>query len=166
MIWDSITAALEALVVRGKVISAVVSGRTLLQVSGLDKDVFNDVELLLPPGYVAVPAPKSDITILQVGAFGSHKIIIGGDSMLDAVANLQPGECGLSRAGQLILLKIGRSEIVSPLLQWGLTEQGLVRLITETATTVFNMHTHNLPGGGATDGPNQQMGPDNLTGGS
>jgi phage gp45-like len=164
MNWDVVKAALESLVYRGKVIAAVVKGRTLLQVTGLDQDTYNNVELLLPPGYVALPAAMSDIVIMQVGAFGSHKFCIAGDNTADAVTNLQSGDTGFSRGGltgQVFLLKNGYMEAVTPKLVWGPTEQALKRLVQEEFVALFNAHTH-----GEGPVPDQQMNATHLTGGS
>jgi hypothetical protein len=50
---------------------------------------------------------------------------------------------------------------VSPLLQWGLSEQALKRFVVETFLELFNEHTHG-------DGPvpDQQMNATHLSGGS
>jgi phage gp45-like len=158
---QSIHAAIEALVIRGKVQSGTVNGRTLLQVTGLAEDVFNNIEHVMPYGIVGVPVEGSDIVLLQIGAFASHQVAIAGDNTADAVSDLQPGEGGLSLGGQMILLKIGRTEIVSPLLQWGTLETALKRLVQEAFVQLFNTHTHD---GGSP--PDQQMNATHLTGGS
>ncbi len=158
-------ADLDTHVARARVTLSKVAGRTLVQISGLDEDTHDLIELLLPPGYVASPVAGSDCLEVHVLRGGSHKVALGGDNTADAVANLQPGECGLSRGGQLILLRLTGVNVVTPMFQWGLTEAAMRRLIHEEALVAFNGHTHNIDGS-VTLPPNQQWPDSYLTGGT
>jgi phage gp45-like len=108
--------AVRMMLTRAKVAGAVISGRTLMQVTRYDTEVFNSVELLLPPGYVANPSIDSDVLVIQVGSLADHKVALGGDNTADAVADLQPGEGGMSRQqGQRQLIqRLGWTEIIDP----------------------------------------------------
>lgn len=100
-------------VIRAKVVQANVNGRTLLQVAGYDQDVFNDVELLLPPGYVAVPGAAADVLLTTVTGTRDHKVALGGDATADSVPGLQPGEIGLAKNGHRIILHADHVEITT-----------------------------------------------------
>ncbi|MDD2794357.1 phage baseplate assembly protein [Acidocella sp.] len=102
-----------SLITRGKVVLARMAARALLQVTGLDGETFANVELLLPPGYVANPT-GGDVVLLQTNGLRSHVVALGGDSTADTVADLQPGEIGLSRNGKTVLLRVGSVTIVDP----------------------------------------------------
>jgi phage gp45-like len=157
-------------VTRGKFQTSSVQGRTIVQVQGLDQEEFGAVELLLPPGYVARPLPTdtADPLILEIAGQSGHKVAIGGDDTADSVGDLQPGECGLSRASQTILLRLNgvfvdttfTVQIAAPELKWSSALGGdLLRLVNETMMQLFNTHTH---AGGSP--PDQQMTSDQLTG--
>jgi phage gp45-like len=105
---------LGAILTRGKVTSSQIAGRTIVGLSGLAGEQFANVELLLPPGYVASPVRGSDVVVLQVNGSRDHKIVLGGDNTADAIA-LAPGEIGLSRGGQTVILRTTGIEITTPL---------------------------------------------------
>lgn len=153
----------DVLITRIKIANSAVHGRTLVQYQGLDEDERDQVELLLPPGYVARPVQGADAVELQIGAYASHKVALGGDATADALADIQPGEFGLSNGGrgQQIVLRITGLELIGALLQWGPTRSAVKRLVQEEFVALFNSHTH---GGGAP--PDQQMSATHLTGGS
>jgi hypothetical protein len=157
--------ALQNVVARAIVQLSKVSGRTLLQIEGLDENTHDLVELLQPFGWVASPVQGSDCLEIGVLASGSHKVAIGGDNTADSVANLQPGECGISRAGQLVLVRLTGTRVVSPLFQWGLSEAALKRMITEQFQALYNAHTHPVEGS-VTGAPAVPMPDSCLTGGS
>jgi phage gp45-like len=96
---------LLSMITRGKVASATVGARTILQVTGLDNETFNGVELLLPPGYTARPAAGADVTILQCNGTRDHKVALAGDLVGEVQADLEPGEFGLIAFGHRILLR-------------------------------------------------------------
>jgi hypothetical protein len=162
----ALAAQIRSIVVRGKVALSKVSGRTLLQVTALDDDVHDQGELVLPPGYVALPKAGADVLELQISGQASHKVYIAGDHTDDAVVDLKTGEYGISSTGQSVILRVSGTELVSALLKWGPTRDALKRLITEAFEPVYNMHTHNDPQGGVSAVPNQQMTAAHLTGGS
>jgi hypothetical protein len=157
--------AMRNLVARAKVAGSVISGRTLVQSTVLDEDTHDLVELLHSFGYVANPLPGGDVIEIQIAGQASHKILLGGDNTADTIVNLQPGESGLSRGGQLVLIRLAGVRVVSPLFQWGLSEAALNRMITEKFKALYNEHTHNV-GGSVSTIPNQQMDDSYLTGGS
>ena len=123
-------------IVRGKVTLARMAARTLLQVTGLDGETFNDVELLLPPGYVANPT-GGDVLIIR--PVGRRRVAICGDSTGDAVSNLLPGEIGLARGGRRVILRQAWTEVVdpaeirlvSPVVHWSPDGTTFYRLATE-----------------------------------
>ncbi|MGI4851899.1 MAG: phage baseplate assembly protein domain-containing protein [Janthinobacterium lividum] len=100
---------------RGKVAGSAIATRTMLTITGLDNETFQSVELLLPYGMVARPAPGADILIQQINGQRDHKVALAGDHTEDAVSDLQPGEVGLSRNGQTVLLRSTGIEIVTNL---------------------------------------------------
>lgn len=142
---------------RIKITSAtvVVNGRTLVQYSGLDEDARDQVELLHPYGYVAMPVAGSDAVEAQVGAFGSHKVVLGGDNTANSLADMVPGEAGLSCGGMQIMLRQSPSlgvEIVSALLRWGPVRGALQRFVVEAFMPLFNNHVHSGCGGSSDSG--------------
>ena len=108
-------AVLMSVVTRAKVAAARVAGRTLLQLTALDQETFSNVELLMPPGIVALPLADADPLLLQVNGTRNHKVALGGDSTADAVKDLQPGEGGMARrTGQRVLQRAGWTEVIDP----------------------------------------------------
>lgn len=101
-------------ITRGKVMSGRVAGRTLLQITGLDGEVLGNIELLLPYGHVANPLPASDVLLLQANGVRSHTVAMGGDNTADRVADLQPGEAGLSIGGRSVILRVDGTEVIDP----------------------------------------------------
>ena len=158
---DDLDARLSAVISRAQATSSRIGGRTKVNFQGLDNESGSNVELLLPPGYVARPRPGADHLLMQVNGQRDHKVLLGGDHAADLVANLAEGESGLSSGGQSLLLRLGKTVSVSPMLAWGLTEAAVSRLVTEKFMALFNSHTH---GGGKV--PDQQMNASHLTGGS
>ena len=112
---DELDNRIAAQTSRGKVQSSAVASRTMLTISGLDGELFQNVELLLPPGYVARPAAGADVLIQQINGSRDHKVAQFGDNTVDAVENLQPGEIGLSAGGQTFILRQDRIELITPL---------------------------------------------------
>jgi phage gp45-like len=105
-------AALMSMITRGKVAGATVGPRTELQVTALDNETFNGVELLLPPGYTARPSPGADVMILQCNGTRDHKVALAGDAVGQVQVDLQPGEWGLVGNGHRIILRTGKIELV------------------------------------------------------
>jgi phage gp45-like len=101
-------------ITRGKVAGAKMAARTLLQVTGLDGEVFGNIELLLPPGYVANPLPASDVLLAEANGVRGHTVALAGDNTGDTVPGLQPGEAGLSRGGRSVLLRLAATHITDP----------------------------------------------------
>ena len=106
---------LWSMITRGKVASATVGPRTVLQVTGLDNETFNGVELLLPPGYVARPAAGADVMILQCNGTRDHKVAIAGDTVGQVQSDLQPGEFGFSGFGSIIIFRQNQLQVKSTL---------------------------------------------------
>ncbi len=160
--------ALRSMILRAKVLTSRISGRTLVQTQVLDEDTHETIELCLPPGYVASPIAGSDVIELQMSGFASHKVLLGGDNTADALADLQVGEHGLSTAatGQQLILRVTGTEIVTALLKWGPARDALKRLIHEEFQPIYNTHRHSDPQGGTTGVPDQLMTDAHLTGGS
>lgn len=146
-----LAATVTSMVTRGVVTNAIIGPRALCDMTGLDNEIFAGVELLLPYGYCARPLPGADVLILQANAVRDHKVALGGDAIEDRQADLQPGEVGISRAGQRVILRDGFVEIVSgaairlvaPLLEWSPDGATFYPLAT-------SVHTHADPQGGNT----------------
>ena len=112
---ERLASALRSVVTRGKVTGAAVGGRTLLQITGLDGEVKQSVELLLPPGYTAAPAAGADIVLLPVLGSRDHLVALGGDAVGQATPDLAPGDFGLRHAsGRQVILRTGWTEITDP----------------------------------------------------
>ncbi len=85
----------RGLVTRAQVTQAAISGRTLVQSEALG-ETLNAIELLLPPGYSAVPAAGADVVLFTVLGARDHVVALGGDTAnADQIAGLAPGEFGL-----------------------------------------------------------------------
>lgn len=116
-------AAIRSLVTRGKVTDARIGPRTLLQVTGLEGEVKQLVELLTPPGYSARPLPGADVALFQVLGSRDHMLALGGDfAGGDAIADLAPGEFGFRHPGsaaQIVFRNSGTHEITGA--TWKLT---------------------------------------------
>src|SRR5579872_4110043 len=104
------------MITRGKVVQAQVGQRTMLQVTGLEGEVKQVVELLLPPGYSARPVEDADVILLKANGSRDHMVALGGDNAgVDAISDLQPGEFGLRGFGmQLVFRSDSVIEINAP----------------------------------------------------
>lgn len=152
-----LAASLRNLLVRGKVTSAAVGPRTLLQITGFDNDTFGNVELLLPPGYVALPAAGADVLLMNVSAVRDHKVAVGGDTVGQTISSLAAGEFGLRGTGiQLVMRSTGQIQLQAD-------GETLRQLVTDQFTALFNAHTHPTPSGTSSP-PNQMMTSAQLTG--
>lgn len=152
-------------VTRGKVKLSTISGRTILQVTGLDNEVFANIELLLPFGIVASPTADSDVLLMQVNNQRSHVVALGSDNLADAQTDLQPGEMGMRVGNRMVLLRLDHTlvqdpnKIVlqAPELYWSPDGTAMHRLATDT-------HTHNQPSDGAGDAEEPTDTPNTVTG--
>jgi phage gp45-like len=109
-----LASAMRSMVTRGKVAAAVVGPRTLLQVTGLQNETKTGVELLLPPGYFARPAPGADVVILQVLGDRGHVVALGGDTAGQAYTAAASGEFGISNGTQTIIIHSDHIELIGP----------------------------------------------------
>ena len=169
---ERVVTMLRAVVTRGKIIASAIGARTVAQVSGLDNETLNGIELLLPPGYSARPAAGADVLLLQVLGSRDHMVALGGDTAsVDAIADLAPGEFGLKHAtgARIVFRATGHIQISDPsgtLLE--LTNNGTAMLTGNLVVTGdisdqsgahgtlavlrgdYNTHTHPDPQGGST----------------
>ena len=146
--------AVRLMMARGKVAQSSLGPRTLMQVGRHEGETFNSVELLLPPGYCALPATGADVLVIQVGGLADHKVALGGDNIADRVSNLQPGEFGIATNGKRVIMRQGFVEIVDPV-QIRLVAPSLVWSPDGVAfyTLTTNQHTHADPQGGSVAAP-------------
>jgi len=113
---DRQASAIRSTVTRAIVTNAQVGPRTILQVSGLDNEDVQTVELLQPPGRSSNPAAGTDVVVLQVTGTRDHLLALGGDMLGQAIAGLLAGEFGDQDArGQRIGYRTALLEIVTPL---------------------------------------------------
>ena len=106
---------LQGMISRGKVTNTRIGPRTLLQITGLDGQTQQVVELLLPPGYSARPVAGADLLLLQVMGQADHVVALGGDSAGAAITDLAPGEFGMTDGAQRVVFRIGQYlELTSP----------------------------------------------------
>ena len=111
-----IGAALRNVVTRGKLTLTVWHPtRPLLVVTGLAGEVKQKVELLLPYGISAFPAPGGDVTLLQVAGTRDHLVALLDDPAL-RIPDLAQGEWGMRDAlGQQVVFRADRVEITTSL---------------------------------------------------
>jgi len=102
-------------VTRGKVVGSKIGPRTLIQITGLDGVSQNTVELLLPHGFSANPARGSDVVLFEVLGSSDHVVALGSDMAGNAIADLAPGEFGLSDGANKIIVRGTFVQIISPL---------------------------------------------------
>jgi phage gp45-like len=161
---DRAHSAIQSLLTGGKVTAARMGPRTLLQITGLDNEVVQTVELLLPPGYSARPLAGSDVLAAQVLGSRDQLVALGGDFVGHAIQDLAPGEFGLTDGTQTIVvrtdhlemntptyLKITAAqhvEMVTPLLK--VTGDIIDNWQTQTETmagqrATYNIHDHDVP---------------------
>ena len=107
----------RGMVTRGKVTQAAISGRTLVQSTALG-ETLNAIELLLPPGYSAMPAAGADVLLFTVLGARDHVVALGGDTAnADQISGLAPGEFGLRNPRgncQAIFRNSGTIELSGP----------------------------------------------------
>lgn len=156
---DHVDFTIRNQITRGKVVQTVVGGRTFIQITGMEGVVQQVIELLLPPGYSANPVSQSDILLLQVMGSGDHVVALGGDMLGNAIADLAPGEFGLSNGTQKVIFRTDHIELVSPTYILATTPQ--LRVTGEIIqgygtgdTTTLGTHTHRPGTGGNTGTPN------------
>jgi phage gp45-like len=107
---------LRQAVTRGKITASVLNPiRTLLQVTALNGETFQNIELLLPPGMSALPTAGS-IVLLQVGNSRSHLVALAAaDDKTLRITDLQQGEFGFRDAtGQQVVFRTDKIEVTSP----------------------------------------------------
>ena len=138
--------AIRTVVSRGKVRASTVGSRTVLQVTGLDGEVKQNVELLLPPGYSARPGVGSDVMLLQVLGQRDHLVALAGDAIGDAIPDLADGEFGLRSGTRTIVFRAGHIEITDPvkvrLVTPLLEVTGAVVAHSDSASVGLTTHTH------------------------
>lgn len=90
--------------------------RTMMQVTGMAGEAFQNIELLLPYGYSAVPAGNTaDALIFQVNGHRDHKIGLAADDPALRIPGLQAGEFGLRDArGQQVVFHADHIEVTTP----------------------------------------------------
>lgn len=148
MILARLANTLRNTVSRAKVTEAAIGPRTVLQLTGLDNEAFQSVELLLPPGYSAAPVAGADVALFQVLGQRDHKIALGGDNAAgDAIADLAAGEFGLRNAAagtQIVMRNTGTVEITAlvVLINGELRATGDVIANTGTAQVSLINHQH------------------------
>lgn len=114
MSLDNLHGTLTSMVTRGKVALATVGQRIMLQMTGMSNETLSGVELLHPFGYSALPPAGADLVMLQVLGQRGHIVALGGDALGGAIADLGPGECGLSAVpGTQIVMHTDRIEITA-----------------------------------------------------
>ena len=151
---------------RGKVQTARIGARTLLQVTGLDGQVTQEVELLLPPGYSARPLQGADVTLHQVMGTADHVVALGGDMAGHGIPDLNPGEFGLSDGTNTVVFRSAAAaggpclefshatkvRIVAPLLEC----TGDIRAQCDGAWVSLPAHTHGSGSAGHTAAPDPE----------
>ncbi len=110
---DRMGAALRMLISRGKVTDTRIGSRTLLQLTGLQGEIKQTVELLLPPGYVGRPTTGADLLIVQVLGQRDHLVALGGDATGITVTDLKPGEAGVRCGNNIVVVRQDKVEILS-----------------------------------------------------
>jgi len=146
-------------VTRGTVTLSTVGPRTLLQLTGLEGETIDQVELLLPPGYSASPAGGSDVAVLQVLGSRDHLVALGGDTVAgDQIGDLAAGEFGFKRgASQVVFRNTGTVEItaVTTLITGDLHVTGqVIQGYGGSDQVGLGTHNHADPQGGNTGAPN------------
>ena len=104
--------ALRSMVTRAIVQQSGVGPRIVVQVAGLDNEVFA-VELLHPAGVSARPRRGADVVLLQVCGARDHVVAIGGDNVGDAVPDLAEGEVGISAFGSRVVFRTNKLEVTA-----------------------------------------------------
>jgi len=154
---------------RGKVVGALAGARAMLQVAQRAGETKGRVQLLLPPGFYAIPVAGADVLTFAVGGGADHQVAVGGNLLSHAVLDLATGELALSNAAggaQRIALRLAKIELVnttqinvdSPVVQIGPHGSAFHQLIDQRFQALFNSHSH---GGGAP--PDQTLGSAHMT---
>ncbi len=112
--------AMSNQVVRGKLTLSLYSKggtRTMLNGIGLEGEVHQQIELLLPYGMSALPAGRTaDYLVLQVNAVRDHKVALGPDDPALRIPDLWTGEFGFRNSrGSQVVFRGDQIEITAPL---------------------------------------------------
>ena len=110
---DRLGAALRVLLTRGKVTDTRIGARTLLQFTGLQGEIKQPVELLVPPGYVCRPSVGADLLIMEVGGQRDHLVALGGDATGVTVTDLKAGEAGIRCGNNWVVVRQDKVEIIA-----------------------------------------------------
>src|SRR4051794_835951 len=141
-----LAAALRSMVTRATVQQSGVGPRIVVQVAGLDQEVFA-VELLHPSGISARPRRGSDVVLLQVCGARDHVVAIGGDNVGDSIPDLAEGEVGMSAFGSRVVFRADRIEVTATTHPVMVTAgNGLTANVTGTAVVAATAIQLNAPG--------------------
>jgi phage gp45-like len=142
-------------VTRGTVTLATVGVRTVLQITALNGEVMNTIDLLLPPGYSARPAAGASVALLSVLGDHGHGVALGGDTEEgDQISDLAEGEFGFKQgATQMVFRNTGTLEATATTILMQGAGATVQKLVDARFVPLFNEHTHAAPGAP----PSQQM---------
>lgn len=119
-VLEDLWSALTNQVTRGKVTQTGYSpggARMLVQGVGLEGEIHDGLELLLPYGMSARPVGRTaDYLVFQINASRDHKVAIGADDPAVRIPDLLPGEVGLRNyRGSQAVLRQDKIEVTAPL---------------------------------------------------
>jgi phage gp45-like len=112
--FDDLHGAIQCQITRVTITASGVGPRVLVQTEGLNQETRTGAELLHPFGFSARPPAGSDAVQLTILGQSGHVVILGGDALGGAIADLAEGEAGMGvLAGTHIVLRRDRIEITS-----------------------------------------------------
>ncbi len=110
--------------------------RVSIAESQLDAEVKNNVELLMPYGFTAMP-DAGDVLLVSVGGVRDHQVALGADNTALRIADAKATELGHRDVrGQQIVLRVDRIEITSPLKVVVTAPQVLIAASGQTAAPI------------------------------
>jgi phage gp45-like len=140
----------------GSITQSRMGGRAMVQVTGLDKEAFSDIEMLQPHGISGLPKPGADVLIIGMAGRKDGALALFADMQGEHLADAQPGDKALCNGtAHVALRESGGIEIMS-------IGETLRHLVTEAFMELFNTHTHPVSGD-VTEAPTQQMNATHLT---
>jgi prophage tail gpP-like protein len=113
---DAARAARRAVTLGTITASRLREGKVIVDVQLLTGESRRGVELPLPAGLTYLPAPGSDVTVLEVGGSRNHLICMVADDPTLRIEGLAPGEFGFrGPGGQQVVMRADGIELTSAL---------------------------------------------------
>ncbi len=116
----------------------------LLRIQLGANEVRDNVEMVQPYGFASRPEPGAEVVPVFLNGNRDHGVAIVVDSSGDRIKLNANGDVAIFRStGEQVYLSAGKVVVKADNIELG--EGTLKKLMTETAMSVYNSHTHSVP---------------------